>query len=167
MLAVQENFGVPVTYYMRVRLEGVPGLIDAMGGVTVDLASPMAGYPAGKHTLDGTKGLAFIRDRKGTDDFFRMDQGEVFIKAAAQQMLNPLTWPRLPFIYAAFQKTIDSNLSLWQLANIGITVVRVGPAKIESHVLPREDTTPTTINGAQVLLPRWDLIRPLVNQLFK
>ena len=167
MLTFQQDFGVPVTYYMRVRLEGVPGLIDAMGGVTVDLPEEMAGYPAGKHHLDGTRALAFIRDRKGTDDFFRMDHGELFIKAAAQQMLNPLTWPRLPLIYAAFQKTVDTNLSTWQLANIGLTVARLGPANIESNVMPREYTTPTVINGAQVLLPRWELIRPLVDQLLK
>jgi anionic cell wall polymer biosynthesis LytR-Cps2A-Psr (LCP) family protein len=167
MQAFSSNFGIPIPYYMRVRLEGVPGLIDAVGGVTVDLAEPMAGYEAGKHHLDGKAALAFVRDRKNTDDFFRMDHGQVFIKAAAQQALNPLTWLRLPLIYAAFQQTVDSNLSLWQLANIGMTVVRLGPAKIESHVLPREDTTPTTINGAQVLLPRWDRIRPLVDQVFK
>ncbi len=167
MLTFQQDFGVPVTYYLRVRLEGVPGLIDAMGGVTVDLPEPMAGYEAGKYHLDGTKALAFIRDRKGTDDFFRMDQGELFIKAAAQEMLNPLTWPRLPLIYAAFQKTVDTNLSTWQLANIGLTVARLGPANIESNVLPREYTTNSIINGAMVLLPNWGLIRPLIDQLFK
>jgi polyisoprenyl-teichoic acid--peptidoglycan teichoic acid transferase len=167
MLAIEQNFGIKVPYYVRVRLEGVPGLIDAMGGVTVDLPKDMGGLTAGKHHLNGTQSLAFIRDRKGTDDFFRMADGEFFIKAAAQQLLNPLTWPRLPLIYAAFQKTVDSNLSLLQLANIGVTVLRVGPANIDSNVLPREDTTPTTINGAQVLLPRWDLIHPLVDKLFK
>lgn len=167
MQTFQENFGVPVPYYVRVRLEGVPALIDAMGGIDLDLPEAMGGLAAGKHHLDGTKALAFVRDRKDTDDFFRMAQGQVFIKAAAQQLLNPLTWPRLPAVYAAFQKAVDSNLSIWQLANIGTTVARLGPAKIESHTLPREDTTPTTINGAQVLLPRWDRIRPLVDQLFK
>ena len=167
MQAVQEDLGVPVSSYIRVRLEGVPGLIDAMGGVTVDLPEPMAGYAVGKHRLNGTESLAFVRDRKGTDDFFRMDQGEFFIKAAAQELLNPLTWPRFPLIYSAFWKAVDTNLSIWQLANIGVTVVRVGPAKINSHVLPREYTTPTNLNGASVLLPKWELIKPLVNQLFK
>jgi polyisoprenyl-teichoic acid--peptidoglycan teichoic acid transferase len=166
-LAFEQNFGIQVPNYVRIRLEGVPGLIDAMGGVTIDLPKEMGGLSPGKHHLDGTQALAFIRDRKGTDDFFRMADGQFFIKSAAQEMLNPLTWPRLPLIYAAFQKTVDTNLSIWQLANIGVTIVRVGPANINSNVLPREDTTPTVINGAQVLLPRWDLIHPLVDQLFK
>jgi LCP family protein required for cell wall assembly len=167
MLVFQQNFGIPIEYYVRIRLEGVPGLIDAMGGITLDLSEEMAGYPAGKHNLNGTQALAFVRDRKGTDDFFRMAQGQIFIKAAAQQMLNPLTWLRVPLILAAFQKTVDTNLSFWQLANIAMTVVRLGPVNIESHVLPREDTTPADIGGAQVLLPVWERINPLIDQLFK
>ena len=167
MQTIQEDMGVPVSYYVRVRLESVPGLIDAMGGVTIDLPTPMAGYETGKHHLNGTQSLAFVRDRKGTDDFFRMAQGEFFIKAAAQELMNPLTWPRFPLIYNAFWKAVDTNLSIWQLANIGVTVVRLDPAKINSNVLPREYTTPTNLNGASVLLPRWELIKPLVNQLFK
>ena len=167
MQAVQANFAVPVQYYLRLRLEYVPGLVDAIGGVTVTLPKDMGGLTAGTHNLDGKAALAFVRDRKGTDDFFRMEQGQVFIKATAQQLLNPLTWPRLPLIYAAFWKAVDTNLSIWQLANIGMTVVRLGPAKIESHVLPREAAPPTTINGASVLLPRWDLIKPLIDQLFR
>jgi LCP family protein required for cell wall assembly len=167
MSVFQQNFGIPIKYYVRIRLEGVPGLIDAMGGITLDLSEEMAGYPPGKHHLDGTQALAFVRDRKGTDDFFRMAQGQVFIKAAAQQMLNPLTWVRIPLILAEYQKTVDTNLSFWQLANTAMAVVRLGPANIESHVLPREDTTPANINGAQVLLPVWESINPLVDQLFK
>ena len=167
MLAFQQNFGIPIDYYVRIHLEGVPGLVDAMGGITLDLSEEMAGYPAGVHNLDGTQALAFVRDRKGTDDFFRMAQGQVFIKAVAKKMLNPLTWVRIPFILAAYQKTVDTNLSIWQLANSAMTVVRLGPGNIESNVLPREDTIPADINGAQVLLPVWERINPLIDQLFR
>ncbi len=167
MLAFQQNFEIPVEFYVRIRLEGVPGLVDAMGGITLDLPEDMAGYPAGSHHLNGTQALAFVRDRKGTDDFFRMAQGQIFIKAVAQQMLHPLTWVRAPFILAAYQKTVDTNLSFWQLANTAMTVIRLGPGKIESHVLPREDTTPAIIGGAQVLLPIWERINPLIDQLFR
>ena len=96
-----------------------------------------------------------------------MAQGQVFIKAVAKKMLNPLTWVRIPFIVAAYQKTVDTNLSIWQLANSAMTVVRLGPGNIESNVLPREDTIPADINGAQVLLPVWERINPLIDQLFR
>ena len=53
-----------------------------------------------------------MRDRKNADDFFRMEHGEIFLKAAGQQLLNPLTWARLPLILAALPKAMDTNIPL-------------------------------------------------------
>jgi LCP family protein required for cell wall assembly len=164
---IEANFGIASKYYVRVHLEGVPALVDAMGGVTVDLTEATALYPVGTHHLNGTQALAFIRDRKNADDFFRMSHGEIFIKAAAKQMLNPLTWVRLPFILAAVPGAVDTNIPTTMLPAMAITLLRVGPGNIDAHTLPREDTTPfTTSAGAQVLLPQWDRINPLVKEIF-
>jgi len=164
---IEANFGIASKYYVRVHLEGVPALVDAMGGVTVILTEATALYPVGTHHLNGTQALAFIRDRKNADDFFRMSHGEIFIKAAAKQMLNPLTWVRLPLILAALPGAIDTNIPNTMVPALALTLLRVGPANIDANTLPREDTTPfTTSGGAQVLLPQWDRINPLVKQLF-
>ncbi len=164
---IKENFGIDSKYYVRIHLEGVPALIDAMGGVTVDLKEATALYPVGVHHLNGTQALAFVRDRKGADDFFRMDHGELFIKAVGQQLLKPQSWLRLPLILAALPKAIDTNLPTTSFPALALALLRVGPSNIDSHTLPREDTTPyVTDAGAQVLLPRWDLIHPLVEEVF-
>ncbi len=164
---IKENFGIDSKYYLRIHLEGVPALIDAMGGVTIDLAEATALYPAGQHHLNGTQALAFVRDRKGADDFFRMDHGELFIKAVARQLINPITWPRLPLILAALPKAIDTNIPTTSFPALALALVRVGPANIDSHTIQREDTTPfVTSGGAQVLLPNWDRINPLVAEIF-
>ena len=164
---IQDDFGIASKEYVRIHLEGVPAVIDAMGGVTITLTEATALYPVGTHHLDGTQALAFIRDRKNADDFFRMAHGELFIKAAAQTLLSPLTWLRLPAILAALPKAVDTNIPTTQLPALALTLLRVGPANIDSHSLPREYTTPyTTDAGAQVLLPRWDYINPLVKKIF-
>jgi LCP family protein required for cell wall assembly len=164
---IQQDFGISSSEYVRIHLEGVPALIDAMGGVTINLTTATALYPVGEHHLNGTEALAFIRDRKNADDFFRMADGQLFIKAAAQQMENPLTWLRLPAILAALPQAVDTNVPTSQLPSLALTLLRVGPSNIDSHTLPREDTTPyITDAGAQVLLPNWDLINPLVKQIF-
>jgi polyisoprenyl-teichoic acid--peptidoglycan teichoic acid transferase len=164
---IQDNFGIASTAYVRIHLEGVPAVIDAMGGVTITLTEATALYPVGTHHLDGTQALAFVRDRKGVDDFFRMAHGELFIKAAAQTLLNPLTWLRLPVILAALPQAVDTNIPTTQLPAMALALLRVGPGNIDSHTLPREYTTSyTTDAGAQVLLPRWDYIIPLVKKIF-
>ncbi len=65
---------------------GFVKIIDAMGGVTVNLPVDMSGLAAGEHTLDGTQALAFVRDRAGSDDFFRQQRGQLVIMAAIKNM---------------------------------------------------------------------------------
>jgi len=164
---IQENFGVETNYYLRLRFEGFKDVINAMGGVDIDLAEPMAGYPPGRHHLSGNKALAFARHRLGSDDFFRMEQGQLLIKAAFRQMLLPWNWPRLPVSLMAFMRSIDTNIPAWQLPRLGLTALLAGPSGIDNRIIEREMVTPyTTDQGASVLLPNWEQINPLLAELF-
>ncbi|MGH2627970.1 MAG: LCP family protein [Anaerolineales bacterium] len=62
---VRTNFGVDVDGYVQLEFGGFIRFVDALGGVDVELSSPMAGYAAGHHHLDGAQALAFARDRMG------------------------------------------------------------------------------------------------------
>lgn len=165
---VEQNFGVSVPYYVRLRFDAVLRVVDAMGGVDINLSEDMAGLPAGSHHLDGTQALAFIRDRKGTDDFFRMEQAQFMLKAIARQMLSPSSWSRLPAVFQAGFTSIDTNLPFWQWPRLGAAFVRAAiTGNIDARSIRREMTTPyITDQGANVLLPNWDLIQPFVRELF-
>jgi LCP family protein required for cell wall assembly len=164
---VRQNFGVDVDYYLRIRFDGFQELVDALGGVELALESPEAGYPAGVHHLNGDQALAFVRDRQGTDDFFRMEHGQLFLKQMISQLVGPRAWPRLPAVLAALVRSVDTNIPLWQWPRLGLALLRAGPDGVDSRVLSREMITPfTTSGGAQVLLPNWDLINPVVMEMF-
>jgi LCP family protein required for cell wall assembly len=151
---VRENFGVKVNYYLRIRFNGLVDLIDALGGLDIELDSPMAGYSDGNHHLNGDQALAFVRDRAGTDDFFRMNQGQFFLKELVEQMISPSSWAKLPEVLVALSRSIDTNLPIWQWPRLGIALLRVGPAGIDNQIISRQMVTPfTTADGAQVLLP--------------
>ncbi len=166
---IQQNFGVRVPYYLRVRFDGFLGIFDAMGGVTVDFPEPMSGYPAGRQRLNAEQALAFVRDRSGADDFFRMAHTQLLVKAAVWQMLNPSEWARLPAVVQAAMAAVDTNLPLWLWPRLGTSfLLSVLTGGIDNQTIAREMTTPyVTGGGAQVLLPNWDLIRPLVTRLFR
>jgi polyisoprenyl-teichoic acid--peptidoglycan teichoic acid transferase len=165
---VEENFGVEIPYYVRVRFDAFQFIVDALGGVRVNLPQPMAGLPAGEHMLDGTQALAFVRDRSGTDDFFRMEHTQFLIRAIARQMLMPESWPRLPDVIQSASFTVDTNIPVWQWPRLGLAFARSGVDGIDSRTIQRDMVTPfTTDGGAQVLRPEWDRITPVVNQLFK
>jgi LCP family protein required for cell wall assembly len=164
---IAKNFGVEIPYYLRIRFEGFRDLVNALGGVDIVLAKPAAGYPAGKHHLKGRKALAFVRNRTDADDFFRMENSQLMMRALLKNMLNPFKWPRLPAVAKAFFAAIDTNAPIWVWPRLAAALLRVGPGGIQSHIIPRQMTTPyTTDQGAQVLIPNWPLIHLLTQQLF-
>jgi LCP family protein required for cell wall assembly len=161
------NFGIEMDYFLRIRFEGFREVVDALGGVTIVLDKPMAGYPAGRHRLTGRKALAFVRNRAESDDFFRMAQGQLMLKALFYNLLNPLKWFRLPAVLKAFFGAVDTNIPLWMWPRLGLFLLLTGPEKIEYHILGRELVVPfLTDQGANVLRPNWDLINLLVQQIF-
>lgn len=164
---VEANFGVSVPYYVQLRFDAFLSIVDAMGGVTVNLPEDMGGLPAGEHHLDGPQALAFVRDRRGTDDFYRMEHAQLMVRAMMIQMLKPATWPRLPAVFAAGLSSIDTNLPAWLWPRLGLALLRASIGGFDSHTIGRDMVTPfTTEGGAAVLLPNWDLILPLARELF-
>ena len=164
---VETNFNVRVGYYARVRFDGFASVIDALGGVTITLDEPMGTLDAGRHHLDGAQALAFARDRSGTDDFFRMQQGQMILIATARQVLNPLSWPRLPAAAAAFFNVVDTNMPVWEWPRLSLALLRGGMDGIDHRTITREMVTPyLTDGGAQVLLPNWEFIQPMMSEMF-
>ena len=165
---VEQNFGLRVPYYVRLRFDAFLGIVDALGGVTVDLPADMGGLTAGRHHLDGAQALAFVRDRQGTDDFFRMERGQLMLKAVAKETLLPTAWPRIPAVIQAGFSSVDSNIPFWQWPRLGLAILRAGLTdSIDSSTIRREMTTPyITDEGANVLLPDWNQIHPFVDEMF-
>lgn len=164
---VNDNFDLNVKYYLRIRFDGVKDIVDAMGGVQITLDQPTGIYPAGSHTLDGTQALAFVRDRSAGDDFFRMAYGQMMIKAMISHMLKPANWLRIPAVIAAFNRSVDSNLPVWEYPRLALAFARAINGGMDARTITRDMVTPwVTSGGAQVLLPNWDLILPTVKEMF-
>jgi hypothetical protein len=167
MDAIQQNFGVDVSYFIRIRFSGFKDIVDAMGGIDVNLPEAMSGYEAGEHHLDGTQALALVRDRSGSDDFFRMGRGQIFLKSALQEMIKPAFWPHLPQVFQAISQSVDTNIPIWQWPRLGLALVRAGSGGIDSRTISRDMVHPfTTSGGANVLGPNWDATNPVLMEMF-
>lgn len=164
---VESNFGIDVDYVLRIKFDGFVEVVDALGGVTVDLPADMSGLSAGKHLLDGTEALKFVRDRKGSDDFMRQQRGQLFISAMFKEALNPLKWLRFPAVMLAITKNVQTDIPLWLWPRLAVSFTLSALNGFDAHVFDRTYVTPwVTEDGAQVLLPRWELILPAVQQFF-
>jgi LCP family protein required for cell wall assembly len=181
METVAENFGVPVRHYLRVDFDGFRAVVDALGGVDVtveerivDNAFPTEDYgttrieiPAGPQHMDGEQALQYVRSRHGSSDFERAARQQQVMMAMARRLLAPATWPRLPAVYRAVVTNVDTNLGPLEMLRVLVTALRVGPDGVEHRVIDRNMTRPwTTPTGGAVLLPRWDVIEPVVEELF-
>lgn len=177
---IEADFGVPVDRTVRLDFNSFRAIVDAAGGVDIDVphrivdnAYPTENYgtmrieiPAGQQHMDGETALRYVRTRHGSNDFERMVRQQQVILALVKRLLEPAAWPRWPQVIAAFNQSVDTDVRPWDVLLLLPTLVRVGPGGITHHIISEDMTTPfITADGAQVLLPRWDRIRPLVQQV--
>ncbi|NIM92275.1 MAG: hypothetical protein GTO18_00970 [Anaerolineales bacterium] len=167
MEVVRSNFGVDVDHYVRFQFEGFKDFVDSIGGIEIELEVPMAGYAPGTYVLNGEEALAFVRDRAGTDDFFRMNQGQFFLTSMLKQLMNPTSWTRLPGAVMALMSSVETDLPIWQWPRIGLALIRAGASGIDTRTISREMVNGfTTASGAQVLAPNWAVINPVLLEMF-
>ncbi len=164
---IAQNFGVQMDYYVLIQFEGLKAVVDTLGGVNVAIPRPMSGYEAGIQRMNGEQALAFVRDRAGSDDFFRMERGQIFLKSLLRQLLRPASWGKLPAFGVALFQIIETDVPVYLYPRLGLALLRAGPDGIDSRVITRDYVNPfTTGSGAQVLGPDWAAIDPLVEELF-
>ncbi|TFV67844.1 UNVERIFIED_ORG: LytR family transcriptional regulator [Bacillus sp. AZ43] len=93
-LGVGEALGLDIDYYVLVNLDGFSRLVDALGGITVNVNYwvPVGGIPDEQlpddyiepgpdQHMDGATALAFARGRFGLTDYDRMDRQRCTIDA--------------------------------------------------------------------------------------
>jgi len=167
MNAIEANFEISVHYYVLIHMVGLESVIDSIGGVDVKLDSPSGNLAVGTHHLNGTEALAFARDRSIGDDFGRMGRTQVLITAVLEKALQPSSWPALPQLVFSITQTVDTNVPFWQWPRLLFALVRAPLFGIDNQTITREMVTPfQTSQGAQVLLPNWDAINPLLKDMF-
>jgi LCP family protein required for cell wall assembly len=92
--------GLTINYYAMVNLQGFQRLVDAVGGVTLNVRDPIPiggiGAPVtghikpGKRKLNGFETLWFARSRVAADDYSRMARQKCVMNAMLHQ-LSPQT----------------------------------------------------------------------------
>jgi polyisoprenyl-teichoic acid--peptidoglycan teichoic acid transferase len=164
---IRRNFDVPVRYYAALRMSELVFMVDALGGVDIQLPSPLGGLPAGTHHLTGEQALAFARDRSTSDDFGRMAGTQILLTAVMKKAIQPASWDNLPQFIPAVLQAVETNIPLWQLPRLSLAMSRAFITGVESRTITREMVTPfQTSQGAQVLAPNWEAIRPLLKEMF-
>lgn len=96
---VSKMAGVPIAHYAEVNFDGFAAMVDALGGVEVDVPIPInddeagGSLAAGTQTLNGEGALILCRtrhtyDKYGAGDVYRAANQRLVLSAIAQKMLS-------------------------------------------------------------------------------
>lgn len=121
--------GIDINHIVIIDFERFPDLIDALGGVTVQvrercIRSTFGGKTfklrRGEHHLNGDQALRFARVRKNAcnpseDDRARARRQQQVMSAMKSKAFSPITFARLPWVSWTAPKAIVSDMSPFTL----------------------------------------------------
>jgi LCP family protein required for cell wall assembly len=126
--------GLRIDYFAAVDLRGLVELVDALGGVTVDVergvdaaavSPPIEGEPSlatdlapGRHTLDGRHALAFVRTRRASSDYDRMHRQRCVMGALARQASVGTLLRALPQLASTVKRFVLTDIPLKRLPDV-------------------------------------------------
>lgn len=132
---VGEIVGKEITHYVLIDFDGFRRLIDAVGGIDIDVPKRLydASYPTRNYWytvvdipqwlqhFDGDKALKYARSRYSTSDFDRSKRQQLVLWALQEKMLSAkvLTSPKkIEGIYSVLSDSIKTNASLTEIAKM-------------------------------------------------
>lgn len=167
---------VPIDRYVRINVQGVEKLVDALGGVTVFVPQDMKytdesqhlfiNLKQGEQHLNGRKALDFLRfryDRLG--DIGRVQRQQMLMRALVEQTLSPATLTRIPQILTVIQENVDTNLSVEELVALVGFAAQTERANLQMLMLPG-DFSGSGDYAASYWLPNHEQIDRLVARYF-
>ncbi|MGW7072232.1 LCP family protein [Streptomyces sp. NPDC054855] len=169
---VEYNTGLRIDHYAEIGFGGFAKIVDAVGGVEMDIPKGFkdeksgADFEAGKQTLDGKQALAFVRTRYALpgSDLDRTKNQQKFLAALANQAATPGTvmnpFKLYPTMGAGLDTLIvDKDMGLFDVASMFWAMKGVTGGDGKSMNMPLAGST-----GGNLL---WDKakVKQMVEQL--
>jgi LCP family protein required for cell wall assembly len=172
---MEYNFGVRPDHYVLVNFEGFKTIVDALGGVTVQVAQPLSderdgpgdfSVPSGPVNMDGETALWYVRSRGTSSDFDRTRREQEVLEAVFWKLLSLDAITKAPELYEQYKQTVVTDIGIVDILPLlplavdlgssgNIHRYAVGPAQVDPY---------TTSGGAAVLLPKYDVILDILRQ---
>jgi LCP family protein required for cell wall assembly len=146
---VSNILDLPIHYYARLDFAGFVKLVDALGGVDIEVEKAINDpfYPApdmihydpfrilaGKHHLDGKTALKYVRSRETTSDFDRSQRQQQMMQALKERVLslNILANPKkINEIASILGDHVRTDLAAWEIARL----IEVASREASSYTL--------------------------------
>lgn len=141
--AVSEFAGVDIAHYVDVDFAGLEGVVDALGGVKVNIPEDIAAgnggieFSKGEQVLNGEQALAYARERYTVTggDFGRAQAQRQIVEAIAKQILasNPV---EIPGLVSQLANCVSTDLPLTDIVSYAMELRESGNVTLYSAAVP-------------------------------
>jgi LCP family protein required for cell wall assembly len=182
---IESNFGIPIDGYLMVDFQAFETIVDTLGGIDADVPrtlhdtrypDPKPGDPYAFRTIhfdpgiqhmNGKRALTYARSRMSTTDFDRAKRQQLVLLAIRERALDLRAIPRWPSLAAAVLDGIRTNMGSAELFALALYAARLDTSNLKQVVLEHPLVmSHQRADGAAVQLPNWQLINPVLEELF-
>ncbi|HSB90762.1 MAG TPA: LCP family protein [Anaerolineales bacterium] len=185
---IRYNLGLHVDHYALVEMSGFEQAVDTLGGLDVRVACSYTDWklkardlepsvranwalytvPSGIVHMDGYDALWYARSRQRSSDYDRARRQQEILRAAFRRGLSLDAFANLPAFYADLRDLVVTDIGLADAGSLALAGLHIDLAHIHSRFIGRPQITGWTIpgSGAQVLLPKPEAIRALLEEAF-
>ncbi len=146
---VEDLLGVPVHYYVKLGPSSFARIIDALGGIEIDVEKDMkytdtwAGLhidlKKGRQVLSGEQAMEYIRFRNDFEgDIGRVRRQQQVLLTILQKLKMPAAAWSAPRLLQAFMQNTQTNLSAGELVTLGLFARHLSAADVHTATPPAE-----------------------------
>jgi LCP family protein required for cell wall assembly len=193
MATIEADFGIPLSAFAWVGLDGFVNVINTLGGVDVDVLHPIVDdaypndvnnadpysykrldIPAGPQHLDGLTALEYVRSRHSdlTGDFGRSARQQSVLLALKKKLEDPSIFTKLDQFANDLQGSVLTSLSLGQVLQLATFAKGLKSSDFQQYVLSaptyaHDESIPTADGGTKSIVnPDMQAIDNLLATIF-
>ena len=173
---LSESLCVPIDYYISIDLDAMGDIVDALGGVEVDVPFDMdyedpaqnlsIHIKKGKNVLDGKTARQFVRYRAGyvRGDIGRIDAQKIFLAALIKKVKSGVSLPEAAGIAVRVFDDVKTNISFDEMTSLIGGALAVESENIKFVTLAGEEATATSSGASYYVMSRPSAMK-IVNEL--
>lgn len=183
-LVLGNLYDLDIKYFVEVNFDGFKQVVDAMGGVTINVQIPVTDetypsdtgrlarvyIPAGLQHMTGAQALVYARSRhSGKGDFDRGARQQRVLTSLREQADVANLVPRIPELAEALKATVRTDIPQSELAKLAGLAGGVNTKDIRSYVFTPDRYQTEFLHSPRgyIIVPKVQAIRSAVANAFK
>ncbi|CAN0353737.1 unnamed protein product, partial [Phaeothamnion confervicola] len=172
---VERFLHVPIHHYLVVRIKGAKKIIDALGGLPIDVEKNMdyddnwghlhVHLKKGPQLLTGEQAVGYARFRKDAEsDRGRMRRQQQVIRAMVELLKSTKIATRFPQLAKAVKETLETDMSLAEMIDFARLYKGFDKKKMQTGQIEGDDAL---VGGVAMIIPYGPQNEKVVRRLLK